>query len=57
MVLTFPTERTRAACYACFDFAEGATACPVCGRGTGKRLPLERRPIRPPMFKDQPHDQ
>lgn len=26
--VTFPTERTRAACYACFDFAAGVKACP-----------------------------
>ena len=54
-VVTFPMNRTRAACYACFNFQTGNIhVCPVCGRGTGARLPDSQRPSRPSMFDAQP---
>lgn len=38
-------------CYACFDFSAcGGHVCPACGRSVGERLPVEKRPARPPMF-------
>lgn len=50
-VVTFPTNRTRAACYACFDFKSGdKQICPVCQRGTGDRMAECDRPQRPNMF-------
>ena len=56
-LLDFPTEKTRASCYACFDMQMGGAGdheCPECGRRYKSRLPARRRPSRPPMFKDTP---
>lgn len=57
-LVDFPTERTRAACFACFDFAAGWSpsdnTCPACGRPIAQRLSPERRPSRPSMFEDTP---
>lgn len=53
-VVEFPQGSS---CYACFDFAAcGDHTCPACGRSVGARLPVEKRPKRPPMFpvKEQP---
>lgn len=56
--ISFPTNRTRAACYACFDFETGTRhECPACGRGTGARLSEGQRPARPSMFaKAEDHE-
>lgn len=51
-VVSFPTSQVRATCFACFDFTAGDRhTCPVCGRGTGKRLDERDRPQRPSMFR------